>query len=123
MRKYNIGAVAIRRDRPVAGTPVLVLRPHHHGALGIFRSLGTLGVPVYAVEDGEWAPPLRTCYCRGVFHWDVHNAQPRDSVASLLKFACHFDRPPILIPTDDATAVLIQEASSECQPANQFPVL
>ena len=25
--------------------PVVVLSPHHHGALGIFRSLGVLGVP------------------------------------------------------------------------------
>src|SRR2546428_7349140 len=123
MRKYNIGAVAIRRDRPVAGTPVLVLRPHHHGAVGIFRSLGTLGVAVYAVEDGEWAPPLRSRYCRGIFHWDVRHAPPQDSVASLLKIARHFDRPPILIPTDDATAVLVQEASAELQPAYQFPLL
>jgi len=106
-----------------ASTPVLVLRPHHHGALGIFRSLGTLGVPVYAVEDGEWAPPLHSRYCRGIFHWDVRNAHPRDSIASLLKIARHFDRPPILIPTDDATAVLVQEALAELQPAYQFPVL
>lgn len=106
-----------------ASTPVVVLRPHHHGALGIFRSLGTLGVPVYAVEDGEWAPPLHSRYCRGIFHWDIRHAQPRDSVASLLKIARNFDRPPILIPTDDATAVLVQEASEELQSAYQFPVL
>ena len=104
-------------------TPVLVLRPHHHGALGIFRSLGTLGVPVYAVEDGEWAPPLYSRYCRGIFHWDVRHAQPRESVASLLKIARNFDRPPILIPTDDTTAVLVQEASEELKPAYKFPVL
>ncbi len=106
-----------------ASTPVLVLRPHHHGALGIFRSLGTLGVPVYAVEDGEWAPPLHSRYCRGIFHWDVRHAQPRESVASLLKIARHFERPPILIPTDDTTAVLVQEAAEELQPAYRFPLL
>src|SRR5579872_368657 len=106
-----------------ASTPVLVLRPHHHGALGIFRSLGMLGVPVYAVEDGEWAPPLHSRYCRGIFHWDVRHARSQDSVASLLKIAGHFDRPPILIPTDDATAVLVQEAAERLQQAYQFPVL
>jgi len=104
-------------------TPVLVLRPHHHGALGIFRSLGTLGVSVYAVEDGEWAPPLRSRYCRGIFHWDVRHAEPQESVAALLRIAGHFDHPPILIATDDATAVLVQEAAEELQPAYQFPVL
>ena len=104
-------------------TPVLVLRPHHHGALGIFRSLGTIGVPAYAVEDGEWAPPLRSRYCRGVFHWDLLGAPPSDSVAALLKIADHFDRRPILIPTDDTTAVLVQEASKELQTAYHFPIL
>lgn len=106
-----------------ASTPVLVLRPHHHGALGIFRSLGALGVAVYAVEDGQWAPPLRSRYCRGIFHWDVGHAPQRDSIASLLRIARNFDRRPILIPTDDATAVLVQEASEELQSAYQFPVL
>ena len=104
-------------------TPVVVLSPHHHGALGIFRSLGVLGIAVYAVEDGRWAPPLYSRYCRGVFHWNVRHAPPRDSVASLLRIARNFHCRPILIPTDDATAVLIQEAADELQPAFQFPVL
>src|SRR6266404_1422001 len=104
-------------------TPVIVLSPHHHGALGIFRSLGTLGVAVYAVEDGEWAPPLRSRYCRGVFRWDVRHAPVRESVAALLKIGSNFDRRPILIPTNDATAVLVQQASEELRSAYQFPVL
>jgi D-aspartate ligase len=104
-------------------TPVIVLRPHHHGALGIFRSLGRLGVAVYAVEDGQWAPPLRSRYCRGVFHWDAGHAPQRDSVASLLRIARNFDRRPILIPTDDATAVLVQESSEELQAAYKLPTL
>src|SRR6267378_2475679 len=98
-------------------TPVVVLSPHHHDALGIFRSLGTLGVPVYGVEDEEGAPPLRSRYCRGVFHWDVRHAPSRDSVRSLLTIARHFKRQPILIPTDDTTAVLVQEASEELRKA------
>jgi D-aspartate ligase len=106
-----------------SSTPVLILSPHHHGALGIFRSLGTLGVPVYAVRDGEWAPPLRSRYCRGVFRWDVRHARPQDSVQSLLRIARHFERQPVLIPTDDATAVLVQEASEDLRKAYQFPVL
>jgi D-aspartate ligase len=104
-------------------TPVLVLSPHHHGALGVFRSLGTLGIPVYALEDGRWAPPLRSRFCRGVFHWDVRHAPPRDSVASLLAIARKFQRRPILIPTDDATTVLVQEAAEQLRNAYLFPVL
>jgi len=104
-------------------TPVVVLSPHHHGALGIFRSLGALGVPVYAVEDGRFSPPLRSRYCRGVFHWNVRTAAPQASIASLLKISRDFGTCPILIPTDDATAALIQEAAEQLQGAYRFPIL
>src|SRR6184192_4272155 len=37
-------------------TPAVVLKldpnPFHHGGLGVIRSLGRLGVPVYAVSEG-----------------------------------------------------------------------
>jgi D-aspartate ligase len=104
-------------------TPVVVLSPHHHGALGIFRSLGALGVEVYAVEDGRWAPPLCSRYCRGVFHWDVCDAPARDSVSTLLKIGRTFTCRPILIPADDGTAAFVQEASEELQTRFRFPVL
>src|SRR5690242_11201438 len=101
-------------------TPVVVLSPHHHGALGIFRSLGVLGVPVYAVEDGQSSPPLRSRYCRGVFHWNVRTAVPQASIDSLLAVSEHFKTRPILIPTSDATAALIQEAAEQLQEAYRF---
>ena len=104
-------------------TPVVVLSPHHHGALGIFRSLGVLGVPVYAVEDAQFSPPLRSRYCRGVFHWNVRAAAPQASVASLLRISENFSTRPILIPTSDATATLVQEAAEQLQEAYRFPVL
>ena len=104
-------------------TPVVVLTPHHHGALGIFRSLGRLGVPVYAVEDGQFSPPLRSRYCRGVFHWDVRTAAPRVSTASLLCIADQFTQRPVLIPTDDTTAALVQENAEQLQQAYRFLLL
>jgi D-aspartate ligase len=104
-------------------TPVVVLFPHHHGALGIFRSLGVLGVPVYAVEDGQFSPPLLSRYCRGVFHWDVRTAAPQASIAALLRISENFDTRPILVPTNEATAALIQEAAEQLQEAYRFPIL
>jgi D-aspartate ligase len=103
--------------------PVVVLTPHHHGALGIFRSLGRLGVPVYAVEDGQSSPPLRSRYCRGVFHWDVRTAAPPVSTASLLSIADQFTQRPVLIPTDDTTAALVQENAEQLQRAYRFLLL
>ena len=41
-------------------TPAVVLKldPNvmHHGGLGVIRSLGRLGVPVYGVHEGPLAP-------------------------------------------------------------------
>ena len=104
-------------------TPVVVLSPHHHGALGIFRSLGRLGVPVYAVEDGRSSPPLRSRYCRGVFHWDVRTTAPQVSTTALLRIADQFSQRPVLIPTDDTSAALIQAGAEHLQQAYRFPVL
>src|SRR2546430_10309063 len=95
--------------------PVVVLSPHHHGALGIFRSLGVLGVPVYAVEDGQFSPPLRSRYCCGVFRWNVRTATPRASIASLLRVSENFNTRPILIPTSNVTAALVQEAAERSE--------
>jgi D-aspartate ligase len=113
-------STALKMNTP---TPVVVLSPHHHGALGIFRSLGVLGVPVYAVEDGRFSPPLRSRYCRGVFHWNVRTAAPQASIDSLLRVSEGFNTRPILIPTDNATAALVQEAAEQLRGAYRFPIL
>jgi D-aspartate ligase len=104
-------------------TPVVVLSPHHHGALGIFRSLGALGVPVYAVEDGRLSPPVRSRYCCGVFRWNVRTAATQASIASLVRISENFNTRPVLIPTSDATAALVQEAADQLQEAYRFPIL
>jgi len=31
----------------------------HHGGLGVIRSLGRMGVAVYGVHEGPWAPAAR----------------------------------------------------------------
>lgn len=104
-------------------TPIVVLSPHHHGALGIFRSLGQLGVPVYAVRDGTWAAPVSSRYCRGVFDWDVRRAARTGSVARLLEIGRLLGGRPVLISTDDAAVALVQESAAELQTVFNFPVL
>lgn len=104
-------------------TPVVVLSPHHHGALGIFRSLGQLGIPVYAVRDSQWAAPVSSRFCRGAFHWDVRRVAPTDSIARLLEIGRSVGRRPMLIATDDATVALVQDSAAELQTVFNFPVL
>ncbi len=46
--------------------PVLIFKSHrsifHHGALGIARNLGRLGVHVYAIVEDRYTPSL----CHGI---------------------------------------------------------
>src|SRR5580658_8554435 len=87
-------------------TPAVVLKldPNvlHHGGLGVIRSLGRLGVPVYGVHEGRWAPAASSRYLAGRVFW----RPPPDDVdritAGLLGLAGRIGRPAVLLPTDDA---------------------
>lgn len=57
-------------------TPVLVLDSPYHGGLGVTRSLGRLGIPVYNVDSNRLAPAFFSRYCRGKFVWDLNAAPP-----------------------------------------------
>ncbi len=54
---------------PDTSTPAVVLKfdqnVMHHGSLGVIRSLGRLGVPVYGVHEGPWAPAASSRYLPG----------------------------------------------------------
>jgi D-aspartate ligase len=91
--------------------PVLLLKIGtyviHHGAVAIARSLGRLGVPVYAmVEDGY--TPL--AMCRRLTRAFIYRSE---NTEELLSWLAHFgelmSRPTILIPTDDSGAVFVAE--------------
>src|SRR2546423_12757380 len=58
-------------------TPVVVLNAYTHCGVTLIRSLGRIGVPVYAVHETRKAPSLRSKYCRGVFELSISEL-PRD---------------------------------------------
>jgi D-aspartate ligase len=84
--------------------PVVVLVSSQHGGIGIIRSLGKEGIPVYGVHRSGWEPAARSRFLRGVFCWDFSSASIVDSVSFLLDIAKQIGRRPILIPTSDITA-------------------
>jgi predicted ATP-grasp superfamily ATP-dependent carboligase/SAM-dependent methyltransferase len=90
--------------------PVLLLRLDHHGALGVMRSLGRLGVPVYGLHKSREAGALRSRYARGAFIWDLDEEPASRSVARLFAIAAELgaDR-PLLIPSNDETALFVAE--------------
>jgi D-aspartate ligase len=113
-RRTKAQATSFRAD---VTTPAVVLKfDHnvmHHGGLGAIRSLGRLGVPVYAVVESSWAPAGQSRYLSGQVLWEP-SGLPADRVRSgLLRLSELIGRPAVLIPTDDAGAIFLAEHGGE----------
>ncbi len=106
-------------------TPAVVLKldPNmlHHGGLGVIRSLGRLGVPVYGVHEGRWAPAASSRYLAGRVFWQPPPGDPGRLVAGLLELAARIGRPAVLLPTDDAGAIFLAEHGSPLRDRFLFP--
>ena len=107
--------------------PALVLKiggyPIHHGGLGIIRSLGTLGVPVYTVIENRFAPAAVSRYLTGKFIWDTRGVQRADLLKGLENIGKRLNRLTILIPTDDFAATLVAEEAAALRQWFLFPKL
>jgi predicted ATP-grasp superfamily ATP-dependent carboligase len=99
-------------------TSVVILRSGHHGGLGIVRSLGRLGVPVYCVDAAFWEPAFSSRYCRGRFILQTG----RDAVSRLREIGDRLSGLPLLIPTTDETATWVADHASELRETFRFPV-
>src|SRR4051794_29805920 len=88
-------------------TPVLLLQSIAYGGLAIARSLGRLGVPVYAVESKSLSPVFYSGYCRGHFCWNVETAPPDQTLEVLRNIAQRIGAHPLLIPTTDNPAMFV----------------
>ncbi|MFL5686972.1 MAG: carboxylate--amine ligase [Chloroflexota bacterium] len=108
-------SVRLIRQRPPSiegidpNTPVVVISAQTHGPLGIFRSLGRLGIAVHAVDPDPRRAPSYSRYLRSRIRLDVAAGSPDAIADRLLRVADTFDRRPILIPTTDQTSVLVDE--------------
>jgi D-aspartate ligase len=96
-------------------TPVVILRSGHHGGLGIARSLGRLGVPVYSIDAAYWEPAFASRYCRRRFVFSIESDPPDRSLVSLLEIGQKLGGRPILIPTTDQGAVWVAEHAAALQ--------
>ncbi|MEU6391934.1 ATP-grasp domain-containing protein [Streptomyces sp. NPDC046939] len=98
-------------DRDVPGLIVKFgAYPLHHGGVGAIRSLGRLGVPVYAITEDRWTPAAMSRYLCRAFPWRTTGTEePRYLVDGLLRIARRVGRPTVLIPTDEEAAVLVAE--------------
>jgi D-aspartate ligase len=105
--------------------PVLLLKSSHnvmqHGTLGIIRSLGRLGVPVYATVEDRFAPPAMSRYTAGFFLTRALTEQGHIRLANSDETGEHFGRPTILVPTDDSGAVFVAEHANPLSKWFLFP--
>ncbi|MBA8824380.1 putative ATP-grasp superfamily ATP-dependent carboligase [Saccharopolyspora lacisalsi] len=97
-------------------TPAVVLKldPNvfHHGGLGVVRSLGRLGVPVYTVHEDPLAPAAHSRYLHGRWLWSPDPEETDRLLEGLQRLAEHIGRPAVLLPTDDAGAIFVAEQAA-----------
>ncbi|HMA47409.1 MAG TPA: SidA/IucD/PvdA family monooxygenase, partial [Frankiaceae bacterium] len=99
----TVPAIVLKFDRNV----------FHHGGLGVIRSLGRLGVPVYGVHEDRWAPAGSSRYLHGRWLWPAAGADTDRRLSGLAALAARIGRPSVLIPTDDAAAIFIAEHADQ----------
>jgi D-aspartate ligase len=100
--------------------PALILKmshsPIHHGALAVARTLGRLGVPVYAVSEDAYTPLATTRYLKKAFVWDSCPRDPESFVKAMSSIGEFIARPTIIIPMDDLSAVCVAENAASLAP-------
>jgi D-aspartate ligase len=110
------GSVRIENN----SVPVVVLVSSQHGGVGIIRSLGRAGIPVFGVHQNFREPAARTQFLRRVFRWDFSSAPAADSLSFLREVARQIGRQPLLIATSDVTALFIAENAEILAPEYLF---
>lgn len=107
----RVAGVPFEADRDV---PALIVKfgdyPLHHGGVGAIRSLGRLGVPMYAITEDAYTPAACSRYLTRAFVWRTRGTEDAGHlVEGLLRIGRRIGRPTVLVPTDEEAAVLIAE--------------
>lgn len=92
--------------------------PFEHGSLGVFRSLGRAGVPVYTVVGRRGAPTALSRYVKGRVLWQPDRGDSEEVlVERLLDFGRRLGRRSLIICTGDEMALFAarhRDVLSEC---------
>lgn len=108
-------------------TPVLILtaspQAHRspHGAIGIIRSLGRLGIPVSTVDSDPRGPATYSKYLSHRFTFDLASAQPEAAIDYLMGIGEDMGVRPILIPTWDEASLLVSDYTDQLSERFTFP--
>ncbi len=110
-------------DREV---PALLLKvgqyPIHSGGLGVIRTLGRLGIGVYAITEPGLTPAAASRYCTKALAWRATGHEDQDElIAGLRAAGSEIGRPAVVVPVDDEAAVLVAEHQPELAGQFLFP--
>lgn len=100
--------------------PVLVLKSSDYYGLGILRSLGRLGIPIYTVSDDPSAPAFLSRYCRASYVCDIARFT-EESVGDLLDIGSRIGQRSILIPTTDDGVIFVVDHADALKQWFMFP--
>lgn len=114
---------AARHTRQV---PALIVKighyPLHSGGVGAIRTLGRIGVPVYATIEDRLTPAAVSRYCTGTFRWrTTGHEDPAELAGGLAEIGRQIGRPAVAVPVDDEAAVLLAEHAAELSEYFLFP--
>jgi D-aspartate ligase len=117
------GGDVLAEVRPSAPAVVLKLDRNvmHHGGLGVIRSLGRLGVPVYGVHEGPFAPAASSRFLHGRYFWNPGADDAARIRDGLLRLGDRIGEPAVLFATDDAGAIFLAEHGEVLRSQFLFP--
>ena len=106
--------------------PALLLKigqyPLHSGGVAAIRTLGRLGVPVYAITEDRLTPAAVSRYCAGRLVWRVTgHEEPGYLAGRLREVGKRLGRRVVVVPVDDEAAVLVAEYAAELSEHFIFP--
>ena len=108
-----------------AAYPALIFKAGtlHHGALGVARTLGRLGVPIYAVVEDAGEPLSHSRYLTETFVWESSPANDEAFLNAMSGIAETIGSPAILFPVDDLSAIFVAENADTLRQWFLFPKL
>jgi D-aspartate ligase len=105
--------------------PVLIFKANrgaiHHGAVGIARTLGRVGVPVYAIVEDSFTPLANSRYVSKAFVWKSWPDTATAFLSAMSQIAGAIGRTAILIPLDDLSAIFVAENAKDLKRWFLFP--
>ena len=104
-----------------ARMPVLTFPSPAHGPLGITRSLGRLGVPVYNADFDAFAPSFFSAYSQGKFRLRCSYDAPAKLAEALQACAHAIGHRCILLPTTDDATLFVAEQAGPLRESFIFP--